>query len=277
MRNFFVSMCIFLFTFTLKAQENLYTWTPEVIAGFNFSQVSFSNWAKGGDNSLSWSIIGSGSYNYKSSDWRVTNSLKIAFGKTQIGDEASKQNENEIWIENLVARDFGWIFKAALSNTFNTQITTGFDYKSNPAVAVADFFDPAYIYQGIGLLYDESPVINTRLDLALREVFTNTYNSVTDDPSTPEIEKFKLDIGLSSTTNLNWVVDENLVYKSSLFLFSAFNKFDIWDVRWENTISAQVNSWFSTNLSVILVYDEDQIQKTQVKQALQIGIVFRLL
>ncbi|MBK6682696.1 MAG: DUF3078 domain-containing protein [Ignavibacteriaceae bacterium] len=280
MRSYTI-LLIILFVFSVKAQEipdsMLYKWNPSLTAGFNFSQVSFSDWAKGGENAIAWNSYVNFGLVYKSEHWVFKNQLRAIFGRTQAGDQPNKQNENEIFMENLVARDLGWIFKFAASNTFLTQITTGYNYKVDPAPKISDFFDPAYITQGIGLLYDKSEYVQTRFDLAAREIISNEYYFEADDPTTAEIEKFKFDLGLNSVTDLKIPIAENVLYVSKLSLFSPFKKLDIWDVRWESLVTAQVNKWLATNLSFVLVYDEDQIKRTQIRQAFQLGLVFSIL
>ncbi len=279
--RFFTVFLFLLSVISVKAQEvpdsMLYKWNPSLTAGFNFSQVSFSDWAKGGENAIAWNSYVNFGLVYKSEHWVFKNQLRAIFGRTQAGDQPNKQNENEIFMENLVARDLGWIFKFAASNTFLTQITTGYNYKVDPAPRISDFFDPAYITQGIGLLYDKSEYVQTRFDLAAREIISNEYYFEADDPTTQGIEKFKFDLGLNSVTDLKIPIAENVLYVSKLSLFSPFKKLDIWDVRWESLLTAQVNKWLATNLSVVLVYDEDQIKRTQLRQAFQLGLVFSIL
>lgn len=52
---------------------------------------------------------------------------------------------------------------------------------------------------------------------------------------------------------------------------------DVWDVRWENTITAQINKYFNTNLNVLLIYEKSQSLKTQIKEALQFSVTYTIL
>ncbi|GAB1350424.1 hypothetical protein MASR1M107_26390 [Ignavibacteriales bacterium] len=279
--RFYTLILLLIIVFSAKPQEipdsMLYKWNPSLTAGLNFSQVSFSDWAKGGENAISWNTFANFGLVYKAEHWVFKNQLRVIYGRTQAGDQPNKQSENEIFMENVLARDIGWIFKFAASNTFLTQITTGYNYKVDPAVEISNFFDPAYITQGIGLLYDKSEFVQSRLDIAAREIISNKFFQEADDPLTPEVEKFKFDLGLNSVTDLKIPVAQNVLYVSKLSLFSPFKKLDIWDVRWENLITAQINKWLATNLNWVVVYDEDQIKRTQVRQAFQLGLVFSIL
>lgn len=279
--RFYTLILVIVIAFSAKPQEKpdsmLYKWNPSLTAGLNFSQVSFSDWAKGGENAVSWNTFANFGLEYKTEHWLFKNQLRVIYGRTQAGDQPNKQSENEIFMENVLARDLGWIFKFAASNTFLTQITTGYNYKVDPAVEISNFFDPAYITQGIGLLYDKSEFVQSRLDIAAREIISNKFFQEADDPLTQEVEKFKFDLGLNSVTDLKIPVAQNVLYVSKLSLFSPFKKLDIWDVRWENLITAQINKWLATNLNWVVVYDEDQIKRTQVRQAFQLGLVFSIL
>jgi hypothetical protein len=143
-------------------------------------------------------------------------------------------------------------------------------------VEIADFFDPGYVTQTLGFTYDRSKVIVTRLGIGFQEVFTKIYNQYTDDPATTEMEKFKFETGIESVTDLQLTLDDNLQYKSKLRLFSRFESMDVWDVRWDNTITAKINSWLNVNLTYLAVYEKDQSLTLQAKEALQVGVVYTI-
>jgi hypothetical protein len=50
----------------------------------------------------------------------------------------------------------------------------------------------------------------------------------------------------------------------------------VWDVRWDNTITAKINDYFNVNVNVLLIYDVDETLRTQLKEALQLGISYSL-
>ena len=143
--------------------------------------------------------------------------------------------------------------------------------------SIADFFDPGYITQSLGFTYDKDKVFKSRLGIAIQETFTNKLRQYTDDAGTKdEIEAFKLETGIESVTDLNLPVDENLLYTSKLRLFTGFDRLDVWDVRWDNQVTAKINSWLNVNFNFIAVYERSQSVKTQIKEALQIGVAFNL-
>ncbi|MFO7447697.1 MAG: DUF3078 domain-containing protein [Ignavibacteriaceae bacterium] len=278
--KFTIFLITSLFLQSGYAQEdttNINTWVPSAVVGLNISQIAFSNWTQGGENSLTWTFITTGGLNYPGTNWSVRNNLKLAYGRTKIGGEEYRTNDNELYLESVLSKNVGWAVDPYFSNTIRTAVAPGFSYDSIPPVEIADFFDPGYITQSIGFVYERTKSFNTRLGVALQEVITNVHTQYSDDAETDEIEKFKLETGIESVTNGEFIVAENLLAKSTLRLFSRFESFDVWDVRWDNVIAAKINDFLNVNLTFLIVYEKQQSLKTQVKQTLQLGFTYTLL
>jgi len=104
--------------------------------------------------------------------------------------------------------------------------------------------------------------------------FAATYS---DDPDTPnEIEKFRNETGIESVTEYTIDFLENMNLYTYLRLFGRFEDMSVWDVRWDNLITAKVNDYVSVSLNVLVIYDVNESLKTQVKEALQLGISYTL-
>ena len=65
-------------------------------------------------------------------------------------------------------------------------------------------------------------------------------------------------------------------YSSFLRLFTRFNSLDVWDVRWDNIISAKVNDYINVNFAVTVIHEISQTRKTQLREALQLGFSYSL-
>jgi len=253
------------------------TWIPSGIAGLNLSQLALENWTQGGEDALAFTLYTAFGLDYFDGPWAFTNKLKLSYGRTKLGSDDFRTTDNELFLENLLTHDVGWFANPYISNAVRTVITKGYDYSGDEAVQIADFFDPGYLNQAIGLAYKASEIFTTRLGVGFQETFTNTYTKYSDDPDTPnEIEDFKFDTGIESVSNLNIKFDDDLLYTSELRLFGTFDQIDVWDVRWDNIVTAQVTKLVNVNLNILLIYDVDQTAKTQLKEALQIGITYNL-
>ncbi|MCE1189358.1 MAG: DUF3078 domain-containing protein [Ignavibacteria bacterium] len=277
-KKLFLFVSIFIVLYNCKAFAGAdTTWVPTGTVGINVSQVSFSNWAQGGDNSISWTGFGNMGLLYQTSTWSLSNKLKIAYGRTKLGDQDYRTNDNELYFETVATKMAGWAVNPFFSNTVRTTLTTGYDYKSGVTVPISDFFDPGYISQSLGFTYKEDTWLLTRMGIALQEVFTKNYRQYSDDPATTDKEEaFKLETGMESVTDTKLKLDDNLLYQSSLRLFTRFNHLDVWDVRWDNNITVKATKYVNVNLSVLLVYEKSLSTRTQLKQALQMGVVYSI-
>ena len=252
-------------------------WTYSLATGVNISQIALSNWSQGGDNAISWVFTVGGNANYKYLPWNFINSLKIAYGRTKLGSNDYRTNDNELYLETVLSYSIGWVVDPFISNSIRTSVSTGYDYKAIPTVSIADFFDPGYVTQSIGFTYNKSKIITTRLGFAFQEIFTNRYRNFSDDLKTNDkIEAFRFDTGIESVTNADFTIDDNVLLTSMLRLFSAFRELDVWDVRWDNTLTAKISKYFAVNFNILTVYEKRQSPKTQLKEGLQLGITYSI-
>lgn len=272
----FFLFVMFSNSFGQNADSTLNNWTHSLVSGINISQVAFSNWTKGGENSITWTLTGTYNLVYKTESWNFTNHLKAAYGRTKPGGDSYRTNDNEFFLESIVSHNAGWKVDPYFSNSVRTAITTGYDYKTDPAKEIVDFFDPGYITQSIGFTYDKVKQFQTRLGFAFQEVFTNNYPQYTDDSTTADVESFEFETGIESVTNTEFELGENLTYKNKLRLFTRFESLDTWDIRWDNMITAKVNSWLNVNFAFLLVYEEAQSKQAQIKEGLQVGMVYSI-
>ncbi len=252
-------------------------WTPSAIAGLNISQLALSNWTQGGDNSITWTITGNLGYNYRSTTWNLFNNLKVAYGRTKLGTQDFRTNDNDLYLESVLSLKIGWPVDPFFSNTVRTTVAPGYNYTDNQAIEIANFFDPGYVTQSLGFTYDRLSSFKTRLGVAVQETFTNRNRQYSDDPNTVKREAFKAETGLQSVTTGQVQIAENLLLNSNLTLFTRFESLDVWDVRWDNSIVAKVNSWLNVNIGFLFIYQKDQSPTAQMKQSLQLGIVYSIL
>jgi len=275
---------LLLFTFSMvnfiiaqDADSTLNKWNPSLLASLNLSQIAFQDWTKGGESAFSFTVGADWVMDYKASNWTFKNQLKGEWGQSKTGYDIKKITVNNVFNETVYYYDPGWLFVPYVSNLIRTPITDGYDYSEPEKVQIVAFFDPGYVTQSIGFAYVKSEVFQTRLGLAFEESFANKFAAqYTDDDETTELETFRFETGIESMTDLNLKIDDNVIYKSKLRLFSGFDRMTVWDVAWDNTFTAEVNKWLNVNLSFILIYKASESLRTQMQEALQVGIVYNL-
>ena len=100
----FISL-IFLsrINFAQEDSVKLYSWTPLAVVGINLSQVALSNWSQGGENALAVSFLGTGGLKYYTESWKFRNDLKLAYGRTKLGDQDYRTTDNELYLESVLS------------------------------------------------------------------------------------------------------------------------------------------------------------------------------
>jgi hypothetical protein len=255
---------------------NASKWFPDAAIALNISQISLNNWTQGGDNSLTWAITGTNGVKYLGDEWTFRNNIKATYGRAKLGNQDFRTNENELYLETVLSKRISWEVDPYFSNTIRTSITKGYNYKVTPYQEIANFFDPGYVTQGLGFTYDKTAGFKTRMGFAVKETFTDNNRNYSDDTSTTKKEAFKVETGLESATNIDYELLENFTVKSALRLFTRYENLDTWDVRWDNTFIAKINEFINVNLNMLVIYERKQSLRTQMKESLQLGLMYKI-
>lgn len=73
-------------------------WTKEGFAGLKLTQVSLTNWAAGGDNSVAFDLQGTYQINYKKEKHLWTNRLELAYGLNKTGEDGTRKANDKIYL-----------------------------------------------------------------------------------------------------------------------------------------------------------------------------------
>jgi hypothetical protein len=161
-----------------------------------------------------------------------------------------------------------------------SQFAEGFDYTTDPKTLTSKFLNPAYFRQSAGIKYDPSDKFSSRAGLGFKQTLVNDTmfaRLYTDDLETDEVEKLRSEIGLESVSVLTYQYKENIVYVTSLDLFSNLRAINEIDVRWENLITAEVSKYIAVSFNLQLYYDRDISIQRQLKQYLAVGLTYKIL
>jgi hypothetical protein len=254
-------------------------WTHSLVTGLNLTQISFKDWKAGGENALSYTINVAGTSVDEEERTSWTNNYKLAFGQTRLGSQGLRKTDDEIYFEALLIYKYGLYINPYVAATARSQFAKGYVYDNlGNSEVVSKFFDPGYLTQSIGLAYRPMPEITTRIGVGLRESFASDFAAIyTDDPATAEIEKSRVNGGGESVTDVAWTFAENMRFTSKLELFLPFSDTHLLTVRSDNAISAKVNKYVTTNLTLTLISDPKVSPYTQMKQVLSLGLSYTIL
>ncbi len=290
MKKYVLFLLIFYLTSTCFAQEKVIPdsqlspdkkpekigWFPKGVLGLNISQIAFSNWEGGGESSLAYNFLADFGLDYLSPTWKFTSFLKLTYGQTKLGSTAAKITDNDLYFENVLSYNPGWDIKPFFALLVRSSVANGYDYSVDPKVQTRGFFDPGYITETMGFIYDKPEWFQTRLGIGIQQTFTNKFPQYSDPENMPPVDNFRLDAGIESISDIQYGFSDNLHYSSKLRLFGKFDDLGVWDVRFDNSLVAKITDLVNVNLNVLLIYEKLQSPKTQVKEALQIGITYLL-
>lgn len=263
------------FTFGQVPDSLKNKWIPSFVVSAGINQIAFTNWVRGGDNSIAWMVFGDFHYDLAGDIWSYKNSIKAVYGRSKVGSSIYKTTDNDLYIENVAIYNFGWAVSPFVSNSIRSSVAPSYNYKVTPEVESSNLFDPGYVTQTIGFIYDKYPNIVTRLGIGFQEVFASSHKEYTDPVNM--VDGFIFETGVESVTDINYKLADNILFQSKIRLFSQFKSLDVWDVRLDNMISAQITKIIAVNFTYLVVYEKAQSPLTQVKEGLQIGINYRLL
>ncbi len=261
---------------TVKAPE--YGWKHGSVATLNGTQVAFTNWVQGGDNALAFAagLTGKSILDQPQTNW--SNSYKFGFGESRLGDQGLRKTDDQIDLESMLTYKLDGALSPYAAATLKTQFAEGFNYDgAGNATPVSNFFDPAFLTQSVGVVYQPIPELKTRFGTALREILTTDFPGYADDPATLEIEKTSVKGGLESVTELIWKIDENILLTSKLELFSAFDQMNQIIMYSDNMIVAKVSKVVTTSFGLQLRNEPAITPRTQIKQTLALGLAFTIL
>lgn len=261
-------------------------WEADLRATLSASQASYSNWTEGGVSTLASTALLAGKAVRTTPNWTQTFESRLGIGVVKQDTLNLRKAEDVIRLTATVAyRGEGFFrsFNPTAAVGIRTQFAPGFNYEANPfndgrdpPVMVSDWFSPATFTQSLGLTYGSDWGFRQRLGVALKETvvliqdFRTLYGVDNSDP-------IRFQLGVESFTEVDKEVLENVLLKSSLGLFAAFNQEELPDMLWENIIVMKVNEWLSADLEFVALFDRDLSDRIQLKEALSIGFSFVII
>ncbi len=275
-----------------EVPDSLKAWKKGALSSLSFTQVSLTNWAAGGQNSVSGNALFSAFANYKNEKYSWDNSLSMAYGIMQQGS-----NDGFIKTDDRIdfSSKFGYQLKKNLYLSgmvnFKTQMVEGYNYP-NDSVKISDFLAPGYVFSSVGLDYKLKEYLTVFVS-PLTSKMTIVNSDLLAAAGAFGVEKgenFRNEMGgyIKAVFTKEVLKNVNLQTKLDLFSNYADNPQNI-DVNWEILIVMKVNKYMSANFSTNLIYDDDvdvsldnngdgvideKGPRTQFKEVLGVGLTY---
>ena len=246
----------------VAAQEKADTsyWTSKGVAGLNVSQTSFSNWAAGGDGSVAGDAMFNYGIDYQRDKNLWQNRIELAYGLNNTDSNGTRKTNDKIYLNTMYGYKLApnWYLTAFVN--FQSQFDKGYDYKVSTEDYISKFMAPGYLSAGPGITWTPKPWFTATFSPATWRGTFVMDDKLSDagafgvDPGKHLLSEFggnlKMEFQHEIMTNMN-------LY-SRIELFSDYlRKPQNVDVRWDIQLNMKINRFFSANLNLNMIYDDD--------------------
>ena len=254
-----------------------------------FSQVSFSNWAAGGKNSVSGVSLLNYSANYAKDRLNWENTFQVGYGLLKEGTQDLIKSEDKMDFSSKlgykISDESKWLYSGLFN--FRSQFANGYKYPDTENV-ISTLFSPAYITLALGADYKPSDMFSLFLS-----PLGSKFTIVTDEDLSAEGafgvdkgKKFRAEMGASLKSELKFPVVKNVDVQTVLGLFSNYlNNPQNIDVNWDFRVNMKINEYLSANFLTNMIYDHDILipiddqgnkgRRVQWKQLFGAGLSFK--
>ncbi len=256
-------------------------WKKGGVFLLNINQGSLTNWAAGGEqNTLGINGIFNYAINYRKGKNTWDNYFDIALGMQNATSYSKfRKTDDRFDFTSKYGYQVSKKWYATALTNFNTQMLEGFDYGTTTNTKISNFLAPGKLLLSLGMDYRPNENFSVFISpITTRWIFKKDPDFYTQTKfGVPALSKSYNELGAYLTAKYNKPLSKWATYTGRLDLFSNYkrNPQNV-DVYFTNLLSMKFNKWLGTNVSVDMVYDDDVIKKTQIKEILGVGLTVKL-
>lgn len=256
-----------------KKLDTLDGWKRGGTSTVTFSQVSLTNWASGGQNSIALNSAVNLYANLKKGHALWENNLDLGFGLVKQNSESVRKSDDRIDLSSKYGRKIGQsktLYYAGYLS-FRSQFAPGFNFP-NDSVIISNFLAPGYSLIALGL--DYKPADNFTLFLApltgkitivndrtLADAGAFGVEAATYDSTGTKLtsgKKIRYEFGGYLRMNFKWEISKSAAFSTRLELFSNYVKEpQNIDIQWETNLSVKLGKYIGMTFGTLLIYDHD--------------------
>ncbi len=240
-------------------------WSDAGKFGISFSQVGLSNWASGGDASVSFNGLFIYGINYKKGPHLWITRLDAGYGAQKLGrnGESFRKTDDKVILSTRYGYRINRKWYTSALAEFRTQFYRGYSYDNDTTVFISGFMAPAYSKIGLGISFNHNfskdeffsftfAPLNGKATFVLDDTL-----SARGDFGVDPGKKSLFQAGVDLSVTFNKEILENITVTTSLGLFSKYSDLTTTDVNWDMLIWFRINEYIAANISCQLIYDED--------------------
>ncbi len=279
----------------VKVEKPKY-WTNSLKTNVSLGQTSLTNWAAGGDNTVSLAAFIDANANYKKNEMFWNNRLQLDYGFLYASSKPIIQkNTDRIYLESK------WGYKTeAMKNfyfsanyDFKSQFAPGYEYKT-PSVEglenlpmkdkvqawmdarkpLSGILSPAYTNLALGIDWTPAKWLSVNFapltggfviveDVRFRQSYSmplrKEWEGITEGVPTDgsQLRNARFEFGAQLKVDAKVNVNDNFSYSTQVVLFSNYlDKPQNLRVNWDNRIDWKLAKYFSFTVTTNLIYDD---------------------
>lgn len=243
------------------------------------NQAAFSNWVSGGANNVGWLAGINYNITYEKSKDLWENIVMLGYGQNNTQSLGNRKTQDVINLSTNYGREIYKHWYASVGAGLLTQFAPGYDDGNNPAATkLSNFMAPGYINLGAGFTYRP----NDNFTVTLRPA--NAKWTIVMDKDLQYAGSYGLknngdsslfQFGFLGTAMYKVKLMENINLMNTASVFSNYlDHPDRLVLGYSGVLNMKINKYISSNITLDLLYDHNQIQKTQLKQTLGVGLAY---
>ncbi len=256
-------------------------WSITGINTLTLNQAAFSNWVGGGANNIGW--IAGTNYNmtYEKDKDLWENIVILSYGQNNTKGLGNRKTQDVINLSTNYGRKLNNNWYASAGASLLTQFAPGYADGNNPQAAkLSSFMAPGYLNLGAGFTYRPNDNFtmtlrpaNARWTFVLDKDLQVAGNYGLKNDGDSSLFQF----GFLGTAVYKVKLMENITLINSASVFSNYlDHPERLVLSYGGILNMKINKYVSSIITLDLMYDHNQIQKTQLKQTLGVGFAYNI-
>lgn len=245
------------------------------------NQAAFSNWVGGGANNVGWLAGINYNITYEKDKDLWENIIILGYGQNDTKGLGIRKTQDVINVSTNYGRKFSKSWYFSLGAGLQSQFAPGYEDGNNPeAKKISNFMAPGNLNVGIGITYRPNDDLTVTLrPTNARWIFVldkdlqlaGNYGLKSDGATS------LLQFGFLGTAMYKLKIMEDIHLTNTASVFSNYlDHPDRLVLAYGALLNLKVNKYISSNISLDVLYEHNQIEKTQLKQTLGIGFAYTI-
>lgn len=252
-------------------------------ASLHGSQAAYSNWAKGGVNSMSLTSSSLVQLIYERGQFDYEFRVRTRYGQARIQNQGVRKTDDLISIRHRFLFDISPEedddFRLFGNVNFDTQFAEGFNYEAGPEgqdILISDFLSPAYFTQNTGIAYFPQANFSIEAGMGLKQTIVRD-TTLSTRYGLDEGQTFRNQGGVTVGINFEFGMMENISYSGSLETFTNIQRpIRRTDVFFSNELVGRVNNVVNVVFRFDMNYDDDFSRRLQFRQEISAGVTINI-